>query len=728
MPFRIALAALLVTLAAPAPAQEARPRVSLTLSGGGARGLAHVGALQELERMRIPVDLVTATSMGAVIGGLWASGLSADSIAAVGRSADWPSLLADAPPRGSLDFRHRAAQRRYGLEMDVGVGGRGLRLPGGLVSGQELGLLWRRLLFPVLADDRLPIPFVAVATDYERGVPVLLDGADPAEALRASMAIPLVFTPVQRGDTLLVDGGLVNNLPVDVALARGAEFAIAVDATPKLKSGEAVRSLFGAMDQLAAFIGRADVDEHRALTDVAIIPDLEGVSLFDFERGEEIAALGAAATRARTADLAALAVDSLAYAAWRESLRPDPLPATLAAVRVDGPDWLDERRVFSRIDLVPGDPLTPESLERAARATYALGEFERVEYDLEPVGDGVGAVIRPLAPPWGAHSLRFGARLVTDSGGADLRTGNVAFTLRAAWRRARLNARGGELWVEGSAGQETGIGARLRQPLDWGGRWFVEPSAGVANVRQPLFDDERPVAEYSVTRMEAGFDVGRSIGGSAEARVGLRRGRVDARTRPGDSDLLLPAVEDDLGALVVAVAVDRLDDADFPRRGLRTEARWWASREGLGGHANYDRVDVSAAAFGSRGPWTAFVSGQATSGLHGDLPAWDQPRLGGILSLSGYGEGELRGDDAVVLRAGLLRRLFAIPPARGVYAGGWVEAGNAWAEIGDPSLEDLERAATLALVVDTGLGPVTLGWGHAGGHRNRAYLAVGASF
>ncbi|HUP18419.1 MAG TPA: patatin-like phospholipase family protein, partial [Gemmatimonadota bacterium] len=471
MPARFALALLAtLTALAPAAAQDARPRVGLALSGGGARGLAHVGALQELERMRVPVDLVTGTSMGAIVGGLWASGLPADSIAARIAAADWAALLDDAPPRASLDYRHRAAERRYGLELEVGVADGELRLPGGLVSGQEVGLLLRRFLFPVLAVeefDRLPISFAAVATDYEHGQPVVLTRGDPADAIRASMAIPLVFTPVRIDDLLLVDGGLVNNLPVDVAIDRGAGATIAVDVTPPLETGEEVGTFFGALDQLADFIGRAGVDEHRALADVAIVPDLEGFGLFDFEDADTIVARGAEAARAAAADLSPFAVDPAAYAAWRASLRPAPLPARVAAIEVRGPGWLDDRRVRGRIDLAPESPLTVDALERAARDAYSIGEFERVDYDIELREDRAVAVLRPVAPPWGPHSIRFGTRLITDSGGADLRTGLVTFTVRAAWRRARLTPRGGELWVEGAAGQETGLSARLRQPLDW---------------------------------------------------------------------------------------------------------------------------------------------------------------------------------------------------------------------------------------------------------------------
>lgn len=708
-----------------ASAQDPRPRIGLVLSGGGARGLAHVGVLRELEAMRVPIDVVAGTSMGAIVGGLYAAGLAPDEIAAAVDTLDWATILSETPPRSALDFRVRTEERRTPVSIEVGLTGGGVRLPGGLLAGQRLGLLLRRHTVHVAAIEsfaELPTPFAAVATDIERAERVVLRSGDLVEALRASMAIPVIFSPVEIDGRILVDGGIVDNLPVDVAREMGAEIVIAVDTTPRLQEGPELRTLLGISDQLVTILGRHRIEEGLANADVAMTPDLEEFDLFEFEDAEKIVERGAAAVRDRAADFDRLVVSEDDHAAWRRSRRPPTPPSTVDRVVVEAPPNVDPRRLRARIDLGPGDPLDVEALETATERIFALGAFERVGYDVDRRAEETVVTLRGVPKPLGPSLLRFGLRLVTDSGGADIRTGIVTFTGTSAWTRSHLNALGGQARLEARVGQTNAILAELHQPLDFGGRWFVEPGARLESTRQPLVAEGRVVAEYDVLRTMARIDAGWLPARSAELRVGLVRGRVDAGTEAGPADLL-PALDEDLGAITARLTLDRVDDADWPSRGFYGRANALLAREGLGSDRDYERLSVEARGFATRDRVTGFLALEAAGEPDGVLPAYDHVRLGGFLSLSGFGPDELRGDRFAVGRAGALVRLTQVPPAlHGVYAGGWIETGDAWSDGDDP---DPRWAATATVGAETILGPAWLAYGRGEGGRERIYVALG---
>lgn len=259
----------LLLVAIPAPTalsgQELdRPRIGIALSGGGARGIAHVGVLRALEELHVPIDVIGGTSMGAIVAGLYASGLSPDEIETALVEVDWERVLSDKPLPGALEFRRREDDRRYVWEMEMGVDSDGLQVPGGLIAGQELGELLRRHTFAVSAVEwfeDLPTPFVAIATDVRTGLPVVLRGGDLPSALRASMAIPTVFTPVEIDDLLLVDGGLTDNLPVDEVRALGAEVVVAVDVSLPIDPDDEIRSPFDVLERSAAIVSRTRLAE-----------------------------------------------------------------------------------------------------------------------------------------------------------------------------------------------------------------------------------------------------------------------------------------------------------------------------------------------------------------------------------------------------------------------------------------------------------------------------------
>jgi len=733
------LAFAIALLPATAPAQDpppsTRPTIGLVLSGGGARGLAHVGVLEVLEELRVPVDLIAGTSMGALVGGLYASGLSPDSIRTVMSEVEWDQVLSDTAPLASLDFARRAERRRYPVELEVGLSGEGIRLPGGLIAGQDLGLLLRRHTFPVAAVEdfsRLPIPFAAVATDLATGERVVLDHGDLVEAMRASMAIPVVFSPVESEGRLLVDGGIVDNLPVDLAREMGADIVIAVDASPPLHEEERLRGIIGVFEQLVHLLSRQNVTRQLQSADIRIELGLQDVEIFHFRKADEIVTRGEEVARESATQLTLHALPPEIYEMYQESraARRPTRSRSVSALQIQKPSWIDERRIRRRIGLRPGDPLDLDELEEAVHEVYSIGGLEQVGYDLEVTGDSTTVVLRAQGKTQGPSTLRFGLDLVTDSGAADFRTGLVTFTATTAYTRSRIGARGAEWRTEVRVGQRNSLESALRQPLDFSGRWFLEPLASLSEDHQPVYADERLASEYEVRRGVLTLDVGRTIGRTAEIRVGVATGRTTTdllHPLPG-SNASFPEIAEDVGELRGAFAVDRLDAVNLPRRGVYADLEIRTSRKGLGGERDWSRTFVSSRGFWSRGPNTFFAAFAGGSSSRSGLPTYEEFRLGGFGSLSGFGDGELRGEEFAVARVGYLTRITEVPPAlRAVLVGGWLEAGDAWRHSDDDPLDRLHCTATAAVGVETIIGPIFAAWARADEGRGRLYVSLGRS-
>ena len=289
---------------ATAPPDDARPRIGLALSGGGARGGAHVGVLRALRDLGIPVDYIAGTSMGSVIGGFYASGLDEEQIATLAGEIDWGDLFDDSPSRDNRTFHRKRDDDLYLVKQKAGLNDGQLELPMGLVQGQDIDLFLARTTLPVThveAFDELPIPFRAVATDMVTGAAVVLDHGSLADAIRASLSIPAAFAPIEIDGRLLVDGGVSQNLPVDAVRAMGADIVIAVDISTPLATREDLTSILSVTGQLAGFLtnrGTAEQIAKLGPSDILITPDLRDVTTSDFTRITETFAFGYEATMA----------------------------------------------------------------------------------------------------------------------------------------------------------------------------------------------------------------------------------------------------------------------------------------------------------------------------------------------------------------------------------------------------------------------------------------------
>ena len=732
------LVALVLFCVHPAAAQDAgeRPRIGLALSGGGARGCAHVGVLRVLEELRVPVDFVAGTSMGAIVGGLYAAGYSADEVEELILNQDWDAVLNDRPTYRDLDFRRKEDRRRYLIGVELGLSKRGPWLPAGLSSGRRLSFLLRRYLQPVAhVDDfdRLPIPFRAVAANLATGDAVVLGDGALWTAIRASMSIPAVFTPVEVDDDegesqVLVDGGFVLNLPVDVVREMGADIVIAVDISEQPEDPEQIDDLLSVVNQTFTTLIRQNVEQQIANADLTLVPPVQDFGTLAFRQAPEIVRRGAEETRRRAADLQRYSVDEATWEARTGTERTvatqqtaaQPL-APIGPIHVEGLERVDERVVARRLRCRSGDTIDFADLKSELERIVAMDVFETVRFDLV-AGDGQTNVTLHVAEKsWGPTFLHMGLRATTDLEGDSAFTGVINVT------RMHLNAREGEWRNDLRVGRDRGVLTELYQPLDFAGRFFFAPRFEVRTETQPIYTAGQKVAEYRSTTIEAAIDVGARLGRNGEIRAGFLAGKGDAKVETGAVDL--PSFDVDRNGLSLRLTSDSTDDEAIPQSGALVSSELFVSRQGLGSDLDYERLALRANVFLHSGRHTVFAGLEGGSDLGSDLPFFEQFRFGGLMSFGGYAEGELRAPRYAVGRLGYHFKAAELSGLLdGLYFGGVVEAGDLWQDGESVRFDDLLASVTLFVMADTLVGPFSIGYGVAEDGSDSFYFQLGRTF
>ena len=683
--------------------------------------------LEELEAQRIPIDCIAGTSMGAIIGGLYASGMPVEEMRATLESLDWAYIMSDETPRRELFFRRKADDQRYLLE--VGVGRQGVKIAPGLAAGQKFGNLMEFLTLRAsgAADfDQLPIPFRAVATDLESGRPYVIGSGHLPQAMRASMAVPGAFTPVTIDGRTLVDGGVVNNLPVDVAEAMGADIVIAVDvgASAARFDETDLRSLTGILARTYAIAQRPEQERMYRRAAIGIQPDLEGFKATQFERAAEFAARGAEACRAQSAALARLALGPEEYAARQARRhRRNPESALIEAIDVSGNERVSEALIHGRIRTRPGTLAEREGVRLDLLRIYGIGEFEQVMFRLHPGESGASRLeFEVQEKPWGPTYLQFGFRLHSDF------DSDARWAMLLGLRRLSLNRLGAEWRLEGFIGDERALHSEFYQPLDYGGFLFVAPVVAIRSELQNIYQDDHRIAEYEVNTSIGRLDLGLQWRQHAELRFGPFWGAAAAEIDTGSAPL--PREDDGLSGFEFSLAADRLDHGQFARQGscLRIDGQF--ARRGLGGEASYSRLAALWQGAHSFGAHTLTASARVGSGLGESLPGYAQFTAGGVHGFAGLAEDELRGDELAIGSLGYRYRLLTLPSSMGraVYAFARVDYGSLWEADKAVEWSDARAGGLLALGADTGFGVMLLGIGAAEEASERVYFTLGSSF
>ena len=716
------------TAALPAPVgRSPRPRICLVLSGGAARGAAHVGVLKTLEKLHIPVDCIAGTSMGAAIGGLYAAGMTSDELEQVLNQPGVQADMADNPPRERLTFQAKQDQLKYLLRVEIGYEGGRFFFPQGIVNGNDPGRILNVLSLSLQPDQdfaKLPIPFRAVATDIETGDMVVLDHGNLAEAMRASMAVPGIYPPVPIGTHLLVDGGLARNLPVDVARQMGADIVIAVNIGTPLAKGGDLTDVFSVSLQVVKIFGNQNVTDSIAQLkpqDVLIQPDMSDIGVADFNRMGEAIKLGEQASYAVLAKLTNLQLSSADYAHYRQVTRKPPAsPAHVDFIQVEGNHKVSEELIRARFALQPGAPWDENTISDGLRHIYDLGYFQRVDAELVQVDGKTGIKLMVKEKAWQPNYIQFGLHIADDF------EGGSAYELLGSYTRAELNGLGAEWRNEFEIGNSRYLYSEFYQPLDYSGTLFVAPDAEYLNQTFDVFSGAERIAEYSTVFPHAGLDLGVEFGSAGNARLGFMYGHVISQPRIGDQ-AVLPVYRNTLSGPRFQLHLDTFDNISFPSSGSYVFANGFFPRHSLGGDISYNKVDVTIGrAFGADAD-SLLAFAEAGSDLHTTLPAYEQFALGGFLSLAGRRQGELRGDnifDAHLIYAHHAYQLYT-GLGRGLYFGAGLDAGNVWQGGQKITAGSLQYGGSLFVGADTVLGPLYLGMGIGDGGNRTWFLFLG---
>jgi NTE family protein len=723
----------------------------VVLSGGGARGMAHIGVLEALEDLKVPIDCIAGTSMGAVVGGLYASGMSAHDIGKTMRSVDWQEAFRDAPPRRDLAFRRKEDDANFLVRLPLGLKHGQILLPKGFIQGQKLQETLRQLTLPFSNStnfDNLPTPFRAVATDLVTGASVILDKGDLAISMRASISAPGVFAPVDYEGRLLVDGGLAENLPIDVARSMNADVLIVSDVSFPLQSRAKLDTALTISNQMLAILVRKDSDRQlRTLgaRDVLIEPSVGSATQTDFAGAVGLIAQGESAALAAAPMLATLGVDDASYQRYlaRRAAREPGLPP-IEFVRVDAPSKRYEKTIMAEMQPLVGKPLDLDEVGARITELYGLGNFETLDYSLveqaptagagTAAAGGAGAAgdeetgleVRARRKSWGPNYVRFGLNLQDDF------QGNTRYNAAARFLLSEINTLGAESLTDVQFGSDPRIFSEFYQPLDAARTWFVAPSARLELRDLPIYVKNEEEADYADREVEADFDVGRNLGNWGEIRAGIHRTNGYTHPRLGESGLVESSYN--LGEFFVKFSFDQLDDVHFPRAGETFSAQWDADRTDLGADNVRDRVSADWLVARSLGRNTLLWWTSVGATVDGQTPKIDLPQfysLGGFFSLSGLAPGSLLGPDYAVSRLIYFRKIsrggegfFEFP----VYVGASLEAGNTWRRPADISLGTAHKDGSLFLAFDTYLGPVYVGGGYDERGYSAFYLFLGKSF
>ncbi|WP_313282285.1 patatin-like phospholipase family protein [Stutzerimonas balearica] len=726
--FRSLMILLFCCLPALSNAQDA-PRTGLVLSGGAARGLAHIGVLKALEEQGVRIDAIAGTSMGAVIGGLYASGYTVAELEQLARTLDWRQVLSDDPPRPDVPFRRKQDDRDFLVKRKLSFRDDGsLGLPLGVIQGQNLALLLERLLVHVSDTrdfDRLPIPFRAVATDIANDQKVIFRSGHLPQAIRASMSIPAVFAPVEIEGRLLVDGGMVDNIPMDVARDMGVDRLIVVDIGTPLMPRDELLTVVDVLNQSITMMTRRNSEAQLATLrgeDLLIQPPLAAYGSTDFGSTEQLMDAGYRATRALEGRLADWRSPTGGNPALTLARSAEPRAPLITAIRIENDSKVSDAVIRRHIRQPLGEPLDLGDLQKDMGTLYGLDYFEQVEYRVEHGRSGNTLVVNAKQKRAGTDYLRLGLNLSDDF------HGDSVYNIGASFRKNGINQLGAEWLTRLQLGDRQELFSEFYQPLDAGSRWFVAPNAFLEAQNVEAILDNDPIAEYRLQRYGYGLNLGRQIANNGEIRFGIGQAWGDADVRIGERDL--PDFSFSEGYYELRYSFDTLDNVDFPHEGEDIGLTLRQYTPGLGSDERYRQWQLRLDKALSHGPNTWVLGGRYGRTLDDAEVVTSSFLLGGARQLSGFRQDAVAGQNISLGRVVYYRRMTPrafLPLDFPVYLGASLEHGRAWNE-GNAFDSGYINAGSVFLGYDTPLGPLNIGYGVNDEDEQALYLDLGRSF
>jgi NTE family protein len=708
-----------------------RPHIGLVLSGGGARGCAHIGVLKILEEMRIPIDYIAGTSMGAIVGGLYASGVSPANLEKLVTSIDWNEAFTDKPPTDEMAFRRKEDSQSYKIDIDLGYGNGKFAIPKGLVQGQNLNVLLKRLFIhtsDINDFNQLHIPFRALAADIETGEPVVIGMGDLATAVRASMSIPGAFAPIEIGGRMLVDGGIANNLPVNIVRQMGADILIVVNIGTPLRIRDDLTSTGSITSQIITLLIQNNVQAQlKTLNpgDILIQPELGSLGTTDFSQATRAMSIGEAAAQKLKNELANLSVSPEIFKTYLAHQRQMPVEAPrIEYVKVEGQSKLSPKVLESQIETKPGEKLELDKLTQDLRRLYGLNMFERVDFRLEKTDDGTGLVFKPIDKSWGPTHIKFGIGLTDDFKGAS------NYSISASITQMAMNALGGEWRTEFQIGESPRFYTEFFQPIDYSNRFFLLPMLEFRQRTINVFDGSgNTLAEYLVNTAQVGLLAGRQFGNWGTFRFGPWWTYGKASVNIGNPSMDSGGFK--RGGWLTDFHYNTLDDFNFPSKGTTVDAVLLNNLQEFGAENRADGLTLALNTVITWGKYT-FIPGIHYSGyFSSDSKIEDSYNMGGFFNLSGYLPNQLSGQHTGLARVIFYRKMGSVGLGNfrtQLYLGASAEAGNVWAKSQDITMKSLIYAGSVFISANTFLGPVYLGYGMAERGHQSIGLYIGQRF
>ncbi|MET4573475.1 NTE family protein [Stenotrophomonas rhizophila] len=711
---------------------DPRPRIGVALGGGGARGIAHVRILRQLEALHIPVDCIAGTSAGALVGALYASGKTPAQIEQLVLDTQWMAMFSDTLPRRERSLQRKADDYQQLAPIGIGLGGQGKRvqISGGMSQGERLIALFETATggSRVTGDfDDLSIPFRAIATDLNTGEAVILDHGSLPMAMRASMSLPGIFRPITIDGRVLLDGGVSNQVPIDVVRAMGADRVIAVDVGTPLSALDRDASLVDVIGQLSGFLTTRNAQRQLDTLgpqDLLIAPQLTGkVATGDFDKAPEALAIGQEAADQAAPALRAFSQPAPVYQRWyatRETRAAPSAPAPIAYIEVRNHTGYADELLLSYLPVEIGKPLDSKAMQEGVLRAYGMDTLASISYEQDRRDDGqVGVVITAYEKPNGPIYLEAGWTLSNDL------DGNHESNLRAGLLFAPLSPYGAEARVTLQVGSEPAIRGSYYHPFDVGNRYAFEALGGYETRSFNVFDAAgNKTSRYRVSRTGAGVDLVRNVSNVLSVRAGIERYTGSARMDIGSPRV--PRTDFDDGGLTASVTYDNIDSLYFPRDGFLVNLGTYQSREALGADTRFGQIDLDAVG--------AFPFGRSAVQLglryhvtsSGTAPVQSLYRLGGRWRLAGFQHNQLTGQDYALAFAGYTYELGKVL-GRSAQVGGTVEYGNAWQRRSDMSISDGIWNGSLFLGFDSWIGPLIFGLGMREGGDRVVFIELGQS-
>lgn len=709
------------------PSNSERPKIGLVLSGGGARGFAHIGVLKVLEENNVPIDYIVGTSMGSIVGGLYAIGLTPEEIENGVRGIAWKKVFNDFAYREYKTYRRKSEDFDFFNIHRIGITDDGLQLSPSLIEGQQIELALDRLAHPgfhINDYDKLRIPFRAVATDIETGDAFVIKEGNIARAMRASMSIPGALPPILIDDTLLIDGGIGDNIPIEVARKMGADIIIAVDVSAPLDSKEDIKSSVDITAQLTTILTRRIADiQIKSLqgNDILIIPGEPEISSSDFIKYPELIKEG---ERSANTHLEAIRKLSLSYEAYSDHVASLPVVANkdpiIDFIEIENKTRLRDDVIKVRIHQKLGEPLDIPQLEEDLSYIYGLDYSGSVVYSLEQRDGKTGLIVYVRDREWAHSYLQFGLSIRSESDLGSLTNFDIAYN------KHDLNSLAGEFRATAGIGSEPVLSAEIYQPINPELDIFVAAKTGLLTTQFPVVIDNEIETISRFHRVYIDLSVGKVFKQTTEFRLGLQYN--DGRTENiSGTDSAFAQEDFNEAYYYVKLFHDSLDNLSFPNTGMFTGITYRENKQNLGADSDYKQVTMTLSGANTYDRYSFFSRLILEATIDENAPYNALFRNGGFLELSGTLDRELAGQHFGLLEVAFYRRLGDITFLP-IYTGFSLETGNNWNRFDDINAEDLTYAGSLFIGADTFIGPLYVAFGGNNRGDRALYFYLGQTF